>query len=107
MLTMPTLMPDDNYARRTNHDYIGSFGRIPNEPKNAKKRPVHFERFSSRERFFLARTIFFLACEKFFLQMSTVSIFPSNFVGKSLIVNSTIENTSNHPSEKKIARFTF
>ena len=21
----------DNYARRTNHDYIGSFGRIPNE----------------------------------------------------------------------------
>ena len=29
--TMP--MPDDNYARWTNHDYIGSFGRIPNEPK--------------------------------------------------------------------------
>ena len=28
------LMPDDNYARWTNHDYIGSFGRIPNEPKN-------------------------------------------------------------------------
>ena len=28
---LPTL--DDNYARRTNHDYIGSFGRIPNEPK--------------------------------------------------------------------------
>ena len=26
-------MLDDNYARRTNHDYIGSFGRIPNEPK--------------------------------------------------------------------------
>ena len=26
-------MPDDNYARWTNHDYIGSFGRIPNEPK--------------------------------------------------------------------------
>ena len=25
----------DNYARRTNHDYIGSFGRIPNEPKRA------------------------------------------------------------------------
>ena len=24
---------DDNYARRTNHDYIGLFGRIPNEPK--------------------------------------------------------------------------
>ena len=23
----------NNYARRTNHDYIGSFGRIPNEPK--------------------------------------------------------------------------
>ena len=22
-----------NYAWRTNHDYIGSFGRIPNEPK--------------------------------------------------------------------------
>ena len=28
------LMPDDNYARWTNHDYIGSFGRIPNEPKS-------------------------------------------------------------------------
>ena len=25
----------DNYARWTNHDYIGSFGRIPNEPKIA------------------------------------------------------------------------
>ena len=25
----------DNYARRTNRDYIGSFGRIPNEPKTA------------------------------------------------------------------------
>ena len=24
----------DNYALRTNHDYIGSFGRIPNEPIN-------------------------------------------------------------------------
>ena len=23
----------DNYARRTNLDYIGSFGRVPNEPK--------------------------------------------------------------------------
>ena len=23
----------DNYIRRTNHDYIGSFGIIPNEPK--------------------------------------------------------------------------
>ena len=23
----------DNYARQTNHDYTGSFGRIPNEPK--------------------------------------------------------------------------
>ena len=33
MPTTPMLMPDDNYARRTNHDYIGSFGRIPNEPK--------------------------------------------------------------------------
>ena len=32
--TMPMLTPDDNYARRTNHDYIGSFGRIPNEPKS-------------------------------------------------------------------------
>ena len=32
MTPMPT--PDDNYARRTNHDYIGSFGRIPNEPKS-------------------------------------------------------------------------
>ena len=28
-----TPMPDDNYAQRTNHDYIGLFGRIPNEPK--------------------------------------------------------------------------
>ena len=28
----PTPTPDDNYARRTN-DYIGSLGRIPNEPK--------------------------------------------------------------------------
>ena len=25
---------DDNYARWTNHDYIGSFGRIPNELKS-------------------------------------------------------------------------
>ena len=24
----------DNYAQRTNHDFIGSFGRIPNEPKS-------------------------------------------------------------------------
>ena len=24
----------DNYARQSNHDYIGSFGRIPNEPKS-------------------------------------------------------------------------
>ena len=31
-----TPTPDDNYARWTNHDYIGSFGRIPNEPINAK-----------------------------------------------------------------------
>ena len=23
----------NNYARQTNHDYIGSFGRIPNELK--------------------------------------------------------------------------
>ena len=23
----------DNYAQRTNHDYIGLFGIIPNEPK--------------------------------------------------------------------------
>ena len=29
--TPPTL--DDNYAQRTNHDYIGSFGRIANDPK--------------------------------------------------------------------------
>ena len=29
--TTPT--PDVNYARWTNHDYIGLFGRIPNEPK--------------------------------------------------------------------------
>ena len=25
---------DNNYARRTNHDYIGSFGIIPNELKH-------------------------------------------------------------------------
>ena len=30
-MRMPT--PDDNYARQANHDYIGLFGRIPNEPK--------------------------------------------------------------------------
>ena len=29
----PVARRDDNYARRTNHDYIGSFGRIPNELK--------------------------------------------------------------------------
>ena len=29
----PTPTPDDNYVQWTNHDYIGSFGRIPNEPK--------------------------------------------------------------------------
>ena len=28
---------DDNYAQRTNHDYIGSFGIILNEPKNLKE----------------------------------------------------------------------
>ena len=38
--TMPML--DDNYARRTNHDYIGSFGRIPNEPKKAQKNTFDF-----------------------------------------------------------------
>ena len=32
-----TPMPDDNYARRTNHDYIGLFGRIPNESKSGWK----------------------------------------------------------------------
>ena len=32
----------DNYARRTNHDYIGSFGRIPNEPKSTKKHFLFF-----------------------------------------------------------------
>ena len=32
-----TQMPDDNYARGTNHDYIGSFDRIPNEPKTKWK----------------------------------------------------------------------
>ena len=36
---MPT--PDDNYARRTNHDYIGSFGRIPNEPKTRYTNILH------------------------------------------------------------------
>ena len=29
------LTSDENYARWTNHDYIGSFGRIPNEPKKS------------------------------------------------------------------------
>ena len=28
-----TKADNDNYARRTNHDYTGSFGIIPNEPK--------------------------------------------------------------------------
>ena len=28
----------DNYAQWTNHDYIGSFGKIPNEPKKKKKK---------------------------------------------------------------------
>ena len=42
---MPT--PDDNYARRTNHDYIGSFCRIPNEPKTTK--PVVIQAGTSRE----------------------------------------------------------
>ena len=32
--TTPMPMLDDNYARRINHDYIGSFGRIRNEPKS-------------------------------------------------------------------------
>ena len=27
----------DNYAQRTNHDYIGSIGRIPNEPKEQNR----------------------------------------------------------------------
>ena len=39
------------------------------------------------------------------LQMGAAPIFPSDFSGKiaekSLIVNSTVENTSFHPSEKK------
>ena len=30
---MLTPMLDNNYAQGTNHDYIDSFGRIPNEPK--------------------------------------------------------------------------
>ena len=42
--TTPT--PDDNYARRTNHDYIGSFGRIPNEPKSPEK-SEHFHSLGS------------------------------------------------------------
>ena len=29
---------DDNYAQQINHDYIGSFGLIPNEPKSQKHR---------------------------------------------------------------------
>ena len=33
-----------NYARRTNHDYIGSFGRIPNEPKILK---INWEKSSA------------------------------------------------------------
>ena len=42
--------------------------------------------------------------------MGTAPIFSSDFswtiTGKFLIVNSTVENNSIHPSEKKIARFT-
>ena len=43
-------MPDDNYARRTNHDYIGSFGRIPNEPKSTK---MSFTSYKSNLKFLL------------------------------------------------------
>ena len=35
-----TPTPDDNYARWTNHDYIGSFGRIPNEPKRKEQQLI-------------------------------------------------------------------
>ena len=45
-----TPMPDNNYARRTNHDYIGSFGRIPNEPKRA----VLIERMTVANEIYLA-----------------------------------------------------
>ena len=37
---MPT--PDNNYAQWTNHDYIGLFGRIPNEPTR-EPTPRHSE----------------------------------------------------------------
>ena len=35
-LCMDTDSDADNYARRTNHDYIGLLGIIPNEPKKNK-----------------------------------------------------------------------
>ena len=34
MPMMLTPMTPNNYAQQTNHDYTGSFGRIPNEPKS-------------------------------------------------------------------------
>ena len=34
MLMPPDADNTNNCARRTNHDYIASFGKIPNEPKN-------------------------------------------------------------------------
>ena len=40
------MMPDDNYAQWTNHDYIGLFGRIPNEPK-IKTLVIFFSKFGN------------------------------------------------------------
>ena len=44
-------MLDDNYARWTNHDYIGSFGRIPNEPKKPKSKKEKHVEFESQLEF--------------------------------------------------------
>ena len=46
---MLMLMLDDNYARQTNHDYIGSFGRIPNEPKTSTPREGPHNRCKNRK----------------------------------------------------------
>ena len=48
---MPT--PDNNYARWTNHDYIGSFGRIPNEPKSILISNYIWEKVKNKNNFSL------------------------------------------------------
>ena len=63
--------------------------------------PVHIELSFKRERLFSGLVT---ACEKFF-QMGTAPIFSKRFsgeiIGKLLVVNSAVENSSIHTSEKK------